>query len=128
MKNKLRFGALIGLVAIVAIVVGVLVWPTPKEARADTEISISVKDVGDFSTVSGLQDILHYTLFLDNEPVEAGAVDEIGSGIYKIATGLDAEIDYDSWQLLIDPEPLWLDFPGEPNPTAMQSWSTTSFT
>ena len=34
MSNKLRIGALIGLIAMVAIVVGVLVWPVPKDARA----------------------------------------------------------------------------------------------
>ncbi len=36
MKSKLRFGALIGLIAVIAVMVGVLVWPTPKEARAVT--------------------------------------------------------------------------------------------
>ncbi len=34
MSHKLRYGALIGLVVLVAVMVGVLVWPTPKDAKA----------------------------------------------------------------------------------------------
>ncbi len=34
MSRKLRFRALMGLVAVVAVLVGVLVYPPPKEAKA----------------------------------------------------------------------------------------------
>ncbi len=46
MKRKARFGVLIGLVATVVIVVGVLVWPTPKKALAwPTYVTVSLTDL-----------------------------------------------------------------------------------
>ncbi len=48
MRRKLNLKALIGLVAVVAIVVGVLVWPPPKAALAmDQFVSFSVDWQGD---------------------------------------------------------------------------------
>jgi len=38
MSRKVRVGALIGLVVVVLIVIGVMVWPTPKKARASTTL------------------------------------------------------------------------------------------
>jgi len=38
MSRKLQFRALLGLVAVISILVGVLVWPAPKEAKAEDSV------------------------------------------------------------------------------------------
>ena len=42
MKGKLNLTALLGLVVVITILVGVLVWPTPKEAKAEIGYTITV--------------------------------------------------------------------------------------
>jgi len=45
MSHKLQIRALLGLVVVITIMVGVLVWPAPKEARANENYTVYVYEM-----------------------------------------------------------------------------------
>ena len=96
--KKVRVGALIGLFAVVLVAVGVMVWPTPKEAMADEHNHIIiVRNNGvptpwvmvEFRTYQGGQWVMEPTLTDLN-----GRAEQFGD---TYATYWQARVDDEDW-------------------------------
>ncbi len=124
MSNKLRFRALIGLIAVIMIVDGTLL--PSGEAVAQITHTVVVKDLIDPYPVEGLDQTIHFHFYFNNQEVDDVVPVETDPGVYEGETFLDAP-EYDSWTVEIDPDDDF-DFPYlDPNPTAHKSSLTYLF-
>ncbi len=128
MSRKLRFRALIGLVAMIAVVIGVLVYPPPKEAKSTTSyFTVFIRDTDDGNGITGLDlNIVHITFYLNDQPVGGGAAYQELGGVYSFATEIPST-QFDEWDVRLDPPPNGFDFPLDPNPSFQQSSSSNNF-
>jgi hypothetical protein len=95
------------------------------QSFAQTTLSVSILDVDDQHPIEGLNlGIVHFTLYLDEEIVDAGDADDEAGGIYSYDSEKDVT-EFDSWDIRLDPPPAWIEFPDPQNPNPSQQWSSS---
>jgi hypothetical protein len=125
MSRKLRIRALLGLMAMVVLFVGVLVWPEPKEAKADTAITVDIHD--GLNGVTNLDPEPFIYLYDGASVYQEGPMVEIGGGVYKwITQGIPGQ-DYDCWDVTLSNQDCFDIVPVDPNtnPCPLQDFTIT---
>jgi len=110
MSHKLQFRALLGLVVVITILVGVLVWPAPKEAKAVDTSAIMVLNWNGFTPSDC--DVTAQLLDLELNVLQTKDM-SVGSGYHYwtcyFAENEDAEFVRFNWNVGEGGENIWTD-------------------
>ncbi len=104
MSRKLRFRVLIGLVTMIAVVIGVLVYPPPKIARADLQYTVHIFFDSPPVGLGGCEPRIWFANEFE-EHLAGPWMEDIGGGWYEYTVDI-LDPEWTQWQVQLSGEDL----------------------